>query len=46
MEVGHEVEPFVELREGDLLQTLSKDLPDIDLLLLDSTSTYLGTSGT
>ncbi|POS70303.1 O-methyltransferase [Diaporthe helianthi] len=35
MEVGHEVEPFVELREGDLLQTLSKDLPDIDLLLLD-----------
>ncbi|KAH8757198.1 S-adenosyl-L-methionine-dependent methyltransferase [Diaporthe sp. PMI_573] len=35
MEVGQEVEPYIELREGDLLQTLSKDLPDVDLLLLD-----------
>lgn len=35
MEVGQEAEPYIELREGDLLQTLSKDLPDVDLLLLD-----------
>lgn len=35
MEVGAEVEPYIELREGDLLQTLSKDLPEVDLLLLD-----------
>lgn len=36
LEVGAEVEPYIELREGDLLETLSKDLPDVDLLLLDS----------
>lgn len=36
LEVGQEVEPYIELREGDLLQTLSKDLPEVDLLLLDS----------
>lgn len=35
---GAEVEPFVELREGDILQTLGRDLPDeVDFLLLDST---------
>ncbi|KAF3762658.1 S-adenosyl-L-methionine-dependent methyltransferase [Cryphonectria parasitica EP155] len=33
---GAEVEPFVELREGDLLETLKSDLPDeVDFLLLD-----------
>lgn len=36
MEVGQEVEPYIELREGDLLETLNKDLPEVDLLLLDS----------
>lgn len=35
-EAGDEVEKYIELREGDLLETLSKDLPSIDLLLLDS----------
>ncbi|KAI3395353.1 hypothetical protein diail_1409 [Diaporthe ilicicola] len=35
MEVGQEAGPFIELREGDLLETLSKDLPEVDLLLLD-----------
>ncbi|KAJ0116832.1 hypothetical protein J7T55_009983 [Diaporthe amygdali] len=35
MEVGQEIEPYIDLREGDLLQTLSKDLPEVDLLLLD-----------
>lgn len=34
---GPEVEPFIELREGDLLQTLKTDLPtEVDFLLLDS----------
>ncbi|KAK3942657.1 hypothetical protein QBC46DRAFT_379621 [Diplogelasinospora grovesii] len=34
---GPEVEPYIELREGDLRRTLAKDLPDqIDFLLLDS----------
>jgi len=38
-EAGHEVEPWIELREGDLLETLkdAKGFPEsIDLLLLDS----------
>jgi predicted O-methyltransferase YrrM len=36
-EAGTEVEPWIELREGDLLRTLKEDgLPEIDLLLLDS----------
>lgn len=38
MEVGQEAEPYIELREGDLLETLNKDLPEVDLLLLDSKS--------
>lgn len=34
---GPEVEPFIELREGDILQTLKQDLPkEVDCLLLDS----------
>ena len=37
-EAGSEVEPWIELREGDLLETLRvpNSLPEIDLLLLDS----------
>ena len=37
-EAGEEVEPWVELREGDLLETLKEEgMPEeIDLLLLDS----------
>lgn len=41
LEVGQEVEPYIELREGDLLQTLTKDLPEVDLLLLDSKSVLI-----
>lgn len=33
---GLEVERQIELREGDLLQTLKDGLPEVDLLLLDS----------
>jgi predicted O-methyltransferase YrrM len=32
------VSDLIELREGDLLQTLAKDLPTVDVLLLDSES--------
>lgn len=35
---GPEVENQIELREGDLLETLKTDLPPVDLLLLDSKS--------
>ncbi|KAH8690489.1 O-methyltransferase [Talaromyces proteolyticus] len=34
-EAGETVLKHIELREGDLLQTLHNDLPEIDLLLLD-----------
>ena len=37
-EAGDLVLNHVELREGDLLETLQKDLPMIDMLLLDSSS--------
>ncbi len=37
-ECGREVEGHVELKEGDLLETL-KDVGEVDILLLDSTST-------
>jgi predicted O-methyltransferase YrrM len=33
---GPEVEQQIDLREGDLLETLKTDLPEVDLLLLDS----------
>lgn len=33
---GEEVETQIDLRVGDLLETLKKDLPEVDLLLLDS----------
>jgi predicted O-methyltransferase YrrM len=39
-EAGETVLPWIELREGDLLQTLKNDLPEIDLVLLDSTLTH------
>ena len=36
-QAGPEVEPWIELREGDLRETLKTDLPDrVDFLLLDS----------
>lgn len=35
-EAGEEVEKYIELREGDLLETLKDGLPEIDMLLLDS----------
>ncbi|KAF2479531.1 S-adenosyl-L-methionine-dependent methyltransferase [Neohortaea acidophila] len=34
-EAGSSVEPWIDLREGDLLQTLKGDLPVIDFVLLD-----------
>ncbi|TAQ84376.1 hypothetical protein B7494_g7306 [Chlorociboria aeruginascens] len=34
-ECGEAVENEIELRVGDLLETLKKDLPEVDLLLLD-----------
>jgi predicted O-methyltransferase YrrM len=37
-ECGDAVESVIELRVGDLLQTLRTDLPVVDLLLLDSES--------
>lgn len=33
---GPEVEQEIDLREGDLLETLKSELPEVDLLLLDS----------
>jgi predicted O-methyltransferase YrrM len=33
---GEQVEKYIDLREGDILQTLKQDLPQVDLLLLDS----------
>lgn len=35
-EAGEQVESHIQLREGDLLETLASDLPPVDLLLLDS----------
>jgi len=37
-EAGEEVERVIELREGDLRETLQVDLPTVDMLLLDSES--------
>ncbi|OQV03037.1 Methyltransferase domain-containing protein [Cladophialophora immunda] len=34
-EVGDEITGCIQLREGDILETLKQDLPEIDLLLLD-----------
>lgn len=33
---GTNVEQQIDLREGDLLETLKDGLPEVDLLLLDS----------
>lgn len=38
---GELVENQIDLREGDLLETLKQDLPQVDLLLLDSKSSAL-----
>lgn len=35
-ECGESVTRWIELREGDLLETLKEDLPEVDMLLLDS----------
>lgn len=35
-EAGDEVTRYIELREGNILETLKDGLPEIDLLLLDS----------
>jgi predicted O-methyltransferase YrrM len=35
-EAGEEVASVIELREGDLRETLKLDLPAVDMLLLDS----------
>lgn len=40
-ECGPEVEQEIDLREGDLLETLKPNLPKVDLLLLDSESSNL-----
>lgn len=37
---GPEVEQQIELREGDLLETLKDRLPEVDLLLLDGKSSH------
>lgn len=37
-EAGSQISELIELREGDLRETLAKDVPQIDLLLLDSES--------
>ncbi|RSH92456.1 hypothetical protein EHS25_008872 [Saitozyma podzolica] len=34
-EAGSQISELIQLREGDLRETLAKDLPQIDLLLLD-----------
>ncbi|KAL9094004.1 MAG: hypothetical protein Q9165_003674 [Trypethelium subeluteriae] len=34
---GSDVEAWIELREGDLRETLKENLPEIDFVLLDST---------
>lgn len=37
-EASETVEPWIELREGDLLQTLATNMPTIDFVLFDSQS--------
>jgi predicted O-methyltransferase YrrM len=34
-EAGQSVEPWIELREGDILQTLKHDMPSVDMVLFD-----------
>lgn len=38
---GEVVEKEIDLRVGDLLETLKQDIPEVDLVLLDSKSSYL-----
>ena len=35
-EAGEAVEPWIELREGDITETLASDMPTIDFVLFDS----------
>lgn len=35
-EAGEGISDMIDLRQGDLRETLKDDLPEIDLLLLDS----------
>lgn len=37
---GDDVAIRIDLREGDLRETLAKDMPKVDLLLLDSRSEH------
>jgi hypothetical protein len=40
---GENVEQYIELREGDILQTLQKDVPEVDFVLFDSMLLLIGT---
>ena len=40
-EAGESVEPWIQLKEGDLLETLKKDVPTLDFVLFDSMCSYL-----
>jgi len=40
-EAGEDVQEWIDLREGDLRETLKKDVPTIDLVLMDSESLSL-----
>ena len=40
-EAGDSVEPWIELREGDLRETLKSDVPTIDFVLFDSKCRHL-----
>ena len=44
-ECGPEVEKQIQLREGDLLQTLNQGLEAVDVLLLDSKTIHLPSPG-
>lgn len=39
-EAGEEVEPWIELREGDITKTLKENMATIDFVLFDSTSSF------
>jgi predicted O-methyltransferase YrrM len=39
---GESVERYIELREGDILQTLQKDVPEVDFVLFDSMLLLIG----
>ena len=39
---GESVEQYIELREGDILQTLREDVPEVDFVLFDSMLLQIG----